>query len=222
MRRTKRKSGFIRGGLLTISLIILMSILSHMPFAENIQSNSTAKSKQDLLVLVNKANKIPDNYNANLIVYEDSEMSELLLEDLKKMRDTAEKQGINIYIDDAYRSKQEQEKVFNNTINKYIKQGSTQNAAKEKAKQIAALPGYSEHETGLAIDFSLRSNPQDQEQMWQWLKGNAYKYGFILRYPEGKEHITGYSNEPWHYRYVGKKHAKTMYEKGIVLEEYLN
>ena len=77
-----------------------------------------------------------------------------------------------------------------------------------KAKETAQLPGYSEHQTGLAIDFSNEGHPDDNQKIWQWLKENSYKYGFILRYPNGKEDITKITYEPWHFRYVGKKAAK--------------
>ena len=91
----------------------------------------------------------------------------------------------------------------------------------EMGERLAAPSGHSEHQTGLAIDFSLADNAEKTTKNWEWLANNAYKYGFILRYPEGKEDITGYDYEPWHYRYVGKGHAKAIYEQGLVLEEYL-
>jgi len=105
----------------------------------------------------------------------------------------------------AYRTSAEQEQLF-----------------KELGPSVAAQPGYSEHQTGLAFDFSYSGlSDKETNRMWNWLADNAYKYGFILRYPKGKEDITGFAYEPWHYRYVGKQAAKAIYEKGLVLEEYL-
>lgn len=94
------------------------------------------------------------------------------------------------------------------------------------ADRYSAKPGHSEHQTGLAIDLvnTESINIKKFKKEFSWLDKNAYKYGFILRYPEGKEEITGYKYEPWHYRYVGKSLAKELYNKGkwITLEEYFN
>ena len=179
-------------------------------------------SKADVLILVNKNHKLPDDYKANLTKIENVKVNEMLLDDLKEMRTAVKKEKYYLYIATAHRTKAEQEQIFNNIAAGFVKNGNSQNVAAEKAKQAAALPGYSEHETGLAIDFSLNGNADKQAEMWDWLSKNAYKYGFILRYPEGKENITGYNYEPWHYRYVGKQHARTIYEQSLVLEEYLN
>ena len=91
---------------------------------------------------------------------------------------------------------------------------------------MVAPPGTSEHETGLALDITAQSYPvleQDQEDTpeQQWLMENAWRFGFILRYPQGKTEITGICYEPWHYRYVGREAAKEIQEKGLCLEEYL-
>ena len=96
----------------------------------------------------------------------------------------------------------------------------------DEAYKLVALPGTSEHQTGLAVDFAYYENgiynddvkEDDEEAIW--LKNNCWKYGFILRYPKGKEHITGYKFEPWHFRFVGPKLAKKIYEENITLEEY--
>ena len=96
----------------------------------------------------------------------------------------------------------------------------TDKAAIEKTNSEVQKPGYSEHETGLAIDFSNPSNPEDNEPMWEWLNANSYKYGFILRYPKGKENVTGYNFEPWHFRFVGLKLAKYLFKNDLTLEEY--
>lgn len=100
---------------------------------------------------------------------------------------------------------------------------------KEKGKKYAdncsARPGHSEHQTGLAIDVMGENkdyNLFEESNSFQWMKQNAHKYGFIMRYPNGKEHITGFKYEPWHYRYVGKETAKVIYQKQITLEEYLH
>lgn len=90
------------------------------------------------------------------------------------------------------------------------------------AEQWVAIPGTSEHQIGLAVDISVEDGSgQAASDVWQWLRENSYKYGFILRYPEDKTDITGISYEPWHYRYVGKETAEEIYRQGVCLEEYL-
>ena len=110
----------------------------------------------------------------------------------------------------GYRSFEKQEKIWSNNPN----------------ENYVAKPGYSEHQTGLAIDVSrkdigLTKNFKNTKE-YQYLKNNAYKYGFIIRYPEDKEYITGYLFEPWHLRYVGEDIAKEIYEHNLTLEEYLS
>lgn len=123
----------------------------------------------------------------------------------------------NIYlmVNSSYRKYSEQERVYNNYKTSH---------GEAYADSIAARPGFSEHQTGLALDiFSLSSSAQatfKDSDAYKWLKDNSYKYGFILRYPDGKENITGYKFESWHYRYVGKDLAKKIYESGLTFDEY--
>ena len=85
-----------------------------------------------------------------------------------------------------------------------------------------AVPGTSEHQTGLAVDIASEdASAQVPDVVWRWLEKSAHRYGFIRRYPEGKSAITGISNEPWHFRYVGREAAEEIYRRGICLEEYL-
>ena len=124
--------------------------------------------------------------------------------------------GVNMIVDSGYRPYEYQEYILNYNL---LKKGLS-------SYKTIALPGHSEHQTGLALDFALIINNMyvdnfdDSFNEVQWIHKNAYKYGFILRYPKGKEDITGYKYEPWHLRYVGKKIAKEIYESDITLEEY--
>ena len=99
--------------------------------------------------------------------------------------------------------------------------------AETEAKSWIAEPGTSEHHTGLAVDINSEATPgtanpsEVSEPLYQWLEDNSYRYGFILRYPPGKEDITGVNYEPWHYRYVGVENAEQIHEDGLTLEEYL-
>jgi D-alanyl-D-alanine carboxypeptidase len=119
---------------------------------------------------------------------------------LLDMLAAARAEGIGeIYLSSGYRTREEQAQLYDEAAD----------------KSFVQPPGASEHETGLAVDFWLL----DESQLW--LANNAWRFGFILRYPAGKEAITGISNEPWHFRYVGLEVARTCYEQGICLEEYL-
>ena len=102
-----------------------------------------------------------------------------------------------------------------NLYNNYVKRDGAQNA-----DRYSARPGYSEHQTGLAFDINYADSRFEGTDQAIWLAENAYKYGFILRYPEGKEHITGYMYEPWHYRYIGVENAAKIFASGLTLEEY--
>ncbi|WP_255298536.1 M15 family metallopeptidase [Brevibacillus dissolubilis] len=130
----------------------------------------------------------------------------------------AKKSGINIAAVSGYRSYQTQATIFNYNV-------KTQ--GREQANKFSAIPGQSEHQTGLAMDISAASIKYGLEQSFgetaegKWLAQNAVTFGFIMRYPKGKEHITGYSYEPWHFRYVGVEMAKNITDKGLTLEEYL-
>ena len=127
----------------------------------------------------------------------------------------AKEDGYQLMINSAYRKHEDQENIYNNFKKK---------RGERYADSVAARPGASEHETGLALDiFSIKNSNKNtfkDTPEATWLKDNAYKYGFILRYPEGKENITGYSYESWHYRYVGKKAAKYCYDNDLTFDEY--
>ncbi|MBP3292640.1 MAG: M15 family metallopeptidase, partial [Clostridia bacterium] len=108
----------------------------------------------------------------------------------------------------------------------YLDKGYSQEEAEAEAGKWVAIPGTSEHQTGLAVDivalsYQLLDRGQEDTAEQKWLMENSYKYGYILRYPTDKSDITGIYYEPWHYRYVGKDVAKELYESGLCLEEYL-
>ena len=105
-----------------------------------------------------------------------------------------------------------------NLYNKYV-----ENDGIKEADTYSARPGYSEHQTGLCVDVydgEIDYTNFEKSDSYNWMQENAYKYGFILRFPKGKEHLTGYQYESWHYRYVGKKIAKYIKENDLTLEEY--
>ena len=134
--------------------------------------------------------------------------------------------GHTYRIDYAYRSYQLQTKLFVNALTGYLWKGYSREKAGQLVGKATAVPGTSEHELGLALDIVDKDKPgrnsaQANTDTQKWLMANSWKYGFILRYPNGKTNITGIIFEPWHYRYVGKEIAKEIYESGMCLEEYL-
>lgn len=183
---------------------------------------------ESITVLVNREYLLPEEYvPADLVVpdvtfsfygtYEKSYMREAAASALEKLFAGAKEQGISLKGVSAYRSYSRQKEIYNRNVN---------TKGKKKANQVSALPGSSEHQTGLTIDVSASSVGCSLEESFgdtnegKWLAKNCYKYGFIIRYPKGKEAITGYSYEPWHIRYVGKNLAKRLYKKKLTLEEY--
>ncbi len=175
----------------------------------------------DYDILVNKYNKLPANYVPdNLIdipITNEFMNNEKLVSEVYKnfllMQNVARMIGINIYITSGYRSYKEQFLLF---IHYLVELGV------EEATKRVANPGTSEHQTGLAIDISTIKNYKDEAITpfeSELIEDIAYKYGFILRYQKGKEDITGYNYEPWHFRYVGDI-AEYMYKNNLTLEEY--
>lgn len=187
------------------------------------------KNTDDILVLVNKKRNLPSNYKPEDLVIpnvrfpfeEDLEKKYMRKEAAKALEELfnqADEEGIYLFAVSGYRSYDRQKYLFDSRA---AKDGF------EAANRLTAYPGQSEHQTGLAMDVSCQSMGFDlREEFGQtvegkWLKDNAHKFGFIIRYTKEAVDITGYNYEPWHIRYVGKKVAEEIYEKNITLEEYL-
>ncbi len=174
------------------------------------------------LIIVNKDNPIPESYDFTLTELDNGKkVDSRIYDDLQEMLNDMTAVGIYPVIGEAYRTAEEQEEIMQNYISDYIAQGYSEEDAKAEAKKWVAKPGTSEHQLGLALDINADTNYSSNEAVYNWLADNAYKYGFILRYPQGKEDITGIDYEPWHYRYVGKIAAEEIYNSGVCLEEYL-
>lgn len=180
---------------------------------------NTLHNYLDITTLVNKYNKLPDNYEIDDLVTLDNEYSkkaekvrEVIYNDLKKMFDEAKKDNINLNVISGFRTNEKQDTLFNNSIKKN---------GLDHALIYSAKPGYSEHQLGLAIDINSVEESFKNTNEYKWLKNNSYKYGFIERYPEGKEKITGFGYEPWHYRYLGVDVATKIFTENITYEEYV-
>ncbi|MFI3141156.1 MAG: M15 family metallopeptidase [Clostridia bacterium] len=176
-------------------------------------------------LLVNYENKLPDDYETVIQDYKPPkgskvEVSAVIVEALNSLFEAADQDGLNLTINSAYRSYEDQEVIMNNKIFSLEEKGYDEDESVEIAKNYVAIAGYSEHQTGLAVDLGCYGNTT-WDICYDWLEENAYKYGFIYRFPEDKVEITKINNEPWHYRYVGEQMAEKIYESGLCLEEYL-
>lgn len=181
------------------------------------------ENADDVLVLVNKYNYLPKGYKPSDLDYLDGAygnkvpIRKIIKESFLALQESA-KNEINITLmpTTAFREESFQETLYNNYVKSY---------GKSDADTFSARPGYSEHQTGLAIDLkniAIKGNVRLTDENYDWLENNAYKYGFVVRFPENKENITGYQFENWHIRYVGKENAKIMYEEKLCLEEYID
>jgi D-alanyl-D-alanine carboxypeptidase len=185
----------------------------------------------DTLVVVNKQRNLKSDYEPPDLVqpnipfsFEGKSPKKLMRKEaaraLEKLFAQAKQENIDLVGQSAYRDYKTQKAIFNRLIKKY--------GSPEEANKVSAHPGQSEHQTGLAIDVTSKRVGYTLEQNFgetpegKWLAANAPKHGFIIRYPKGKEDVTGYSYEPWHIRYVGKEVAEEIARKNITLEEYLS
>lgn len=204
-------------------IVALTNVGALDPFYTNTKTTNRDDNYQ---MLVNKYYELGKDYKPDDLVSVSWDYRLGLEKDYKYVRKeaydaylemwhAANKEGIYLLIDSAYRSSEEQEEVFNYYANL---KGNTY------ADSIAARPGFSEHQTGLALDIYAKecanANIFKDSKAYAWLSTNSYKYGYILRYPEGKEELTGYNYESWHYRYVGKEIALKVYESGLTYDEY--
>ena len=199
------------------------SILTDLPnSAGYLQNRSALKDDEWSLILVNAGNPIPEDYEASLTELSNGQFVDLrIYPDLQKMFDDMREQGIYPVVGEGYRTRQAQQKMMNDKIQAYIDSGFNKKSAKVLAEAEVAAPGTSEHELGIAVDINADKEKSSNDEVYEWLAENAYKYGFIQRYPFGKYSKTGIDYEPWHYRYVGISHAEGIHSQGVCLEEYL-
>lgn len=177
-----------------------------------------------LLVVANKANRLPEGYEPSDLVRPNVRSSaDWLLREpaaraLEEMFAGAEKEGIYLILGSAYRSAAYQSQLWNGYAAQY---------GADRADRISSRPGYSDHQTGLAVDI-VQNQGNDFNEAFEdtaaakWLHAHAQEYGWIMRYPKGKEDITGYAYEPWHFRYIGKEYAEAIYavDEWETFEEY--
>jgi D-alanyl-D-alanine carboxypeptidase len=193
----------------------------------------TTRDGNNLLVLVNKEYKLPSTYtpsdlvsicptvsNLRCVNNVDFLIRNIVVEDLQSLANSAKEDGIDLSVRSAFRSYNTQTITYNHWLS--VNGGNV--AATDK---ISARAGHSQHQLGTTIDFSTSEISDGLGGTFggtkasQWLANNAYKYGFVISYPQGYESVTGYNYESWHYRYIGKEHAQDMVNSGMILELYL-
>ena len=159
----------------------------------------------DGIMIVNKTYSLPASYDPGALT-PDADQAFAMLQKAAKL------DGLTMNCVSGYRSYQAQDTLYHNYV---ARDGQA------AADRFSARPGHSEHQTGLCLDVNYAGDAFHDTPEAKWLEENSWKYGFIIRYPEGKENITGYMYESWHVRYLGKDLAKKVYDSGLTLEEYL-
>lgn len=230
--KNKNSNNFLKFISVLLFMIVVISIINNVFFERNeeisntdfnmsnVQNTVTTNNDKEWnLILVNRWNKIPENYNVDLVEVPGGEkVDKRIYEPLMEMLEDAKKAnwGKEPLIVSGYRTNEIQKELYDEKIESYRNKGYSKEKAKEEAEKWVSVPGYSEHQLGLAVDISGATY-----DLYFWLQENSYKYGFIYRYPADKTKITGVNEEVWHYRYVGIEVATEIYEKGICFEEYL-
>ena len=209
-------------GLAMMGVLDPQSDLADMTVAEN-----PVEEKDWKLLLVNPWNQLPEGYTVTPKKLANGlEVDERIYDDLNAMLTDCWKAGLHPVVCSAYRSHATQVRLHNNKIARLRYAGYSYETAVKEAGRWVAVPGTSEHETGMALDivsysYQLLNEAQENTPEQKWFMEHCWEYGFVLRYPKDKTEITGIGYEPWHYRYVGREAAAEMKETGLCLEEYL-
>lgn len=198
------------------------------PADEGAAADAASGEADGLLLLVNPWTPLPEDFLPGELVpvQNDQAVDARAYPDLQNMLGDMSQAGLSPLICSSYRSQERQQELYDNKVQRVMAEGVSREAAQAEAARWVARPGTSEHQTGLAVDIVSLSNQmldetQESTPEFQWLAENAWKYGFILRYPSDKTEKTGIAYEPWHFRFVGKEAAEEMHDLGLCLEEYL-
>ena len=196
---------------------------------ESSYSNSQANDSETYYgdwktVIVNSERAVPSNWSVSTTNVAGSTVDVRIAPALRELLDAAYADGVSTSICSGYRSIETQQRLVDNSVASFRSQGYSYDEALRLTYKELAVPGHSEHNLGLAVDFYSSETGLTEDfaytPLGKWLKENAHKYGFILRYAKEKEHITGITYEPWHYRYVGVENAANIRNSGLCMEEY--
>lgn len=172
-------------------------------------------SQGKYIVLVNRWNPVPDDYESELVTFEGFQIDAQCRDALEEMVNACRASGLHCNITSGYRGYNYQNTLFQRKVNNLMAAGYTRASAEAETGRSIAVPGTSEHQLGLAVDL------KNTYSTYNWLAENSWKYGFIARYPNGDTALTGIYYEPWHFRYVGKELAAELFELDLCLEAYM-
>ena len=209
--------------LLIAMLLSLAVLIISIVFLARIKGWLGGSESSSLLSIVDSETAAPEDQKQTLSFIDDEHMiDERCAAELEELLAACRGAGFEPVVTAAYRSASEQRELFNTLADSYMEEGADAESARRMAQRKIPLPGHSEHQLGLAVDLAdAREDPGAQRELQDWLASHAWEYGFILRYPEGKEQITGHGFEPEHYRFVGTAAAKQSRELELTLEEYV-
>jgi D-alanyl-D-alanine carboxypeptidase len=209
--------------LLIAMLLSLAVLIISIVFLARIKGWLGGSESSSLLSIVDSETAAPEDQKQTLSFIDDEHMiDERCAAELEELLAACRGAGFQPVVTAAYRSASEQRELFNTLADSYMEEGADAESARRMAQRKIPLPGHSEHQLGLAVDLAdAREDPGAQRELQDWLASHAWEYGFILRYPEGKEQITGHGFEPEHYRFVGTAAAKQIRELELTLEEYV-
>ena len=209
--------------LLIAMLLSLAVLIISIVFLARIKGWLGGSESSSLLSIVDSETAAPEDQKQTLSFIDDEHMiDERCAAELEELLAACRGAGFEPVVTAAYRSASEQRELFNTLADSYMEEGADAESARRMAQRKIPLPGHSEHQLGLAVDLAdAREDPGTQCELQDWLASHAWEYGFILRYPEGKEQITGHGFEPEHYRFVGTAAAKQIIELELTLEEYV-
>ncbi len=239
MKKKKLLKGIICFSLVGISAFGLNQVMKRQPdltgkFLENmvvsaVEPDNETLAKQDYTILVDAQHPLKQDFvpeNLVTVSYTEEKMTETAAKQMTAMIKDLEKEGYTILPLSGYRSYDRQQTLFDRKVYELMQQDSSLNkqTAEKKALDFVELPGTSEHQTGLAMDIALRDDetdpPMEETAEGKWLIENAYRYGFIVRYPQTADSDKTVTYEQWHLRYVGTDLAETLKKSGERLEEY--
>lgn len=225
----KQKMKRITAALLAVLAVTPMALAAAPAAEEPPVGEAAAPAQTDdwARILVNPWHPLPEDFQVELKTLPSGlRVDARIVDDLNAMLADCRKAGLDPRICSAYRTQATQTRLYRNKIARLQAAGYSREAAVAEAGRWVAVPGTSEHQTGLALDlvaasYQVLDERQEETAEQQWLMEHSWEYGFILRYPSEKSTLTGIGYEPWHYRYVGRATAAELHRTGLCLEEYL-
>ncbi len=207
--------------------VILLVVLSLAVLATRLNSWRQEREKTKLLTLVDREHPIEDDYNVEFTLLGEGQMVDSrCVDDLEAMLEACRRAGGQPVLTASFRTWGAQERVWEEALAALTESGLSPEEAERRLERLVEKPGCSEHQLGLAVDLCEQGSELPQEQQGdtvtlRWLADNAWRYGFILRFPAEKTEVTGMEYRPWHYRYVGREAAAQIRDLGLSLEEYI-